>query len=320
MKDLENLHIGKSAIIIFGGPSVISYLDQIKDINREKFVIFLESKSLTPFVVNNKIPFDYLLATFPQKLKDNSLQNYIFRSLLSRINIKYFIKKEFYKDVDFLLDNFDLFLENHRPKRGIHKRFRFKNNIYLPNSPFDVLNKLKNKKIITNYELYKKDFGEITQDFHKFYYIKHETAEEKFNMDKYFNPKLIDNFLSVSNSSFMNSAAINYYPIVKFMGFKKIYFAGMDMNMLGNIEYSALRIFKNMKLFSLFIFLCRKSFSSNFKINFPFYLRPKYEIEDLRKLNMNNYIDFYRITNNTNYEYKDDFLKSLSFEEFITYN
>lgn len=316
MKNLQNKYIGRSAIIIFGGSSCIEYIEKIKNIDKEKYVVFLEAKSLTPKIIDEQIEFDYLLATFPNKLKDNSFQNLIFKSFLSNSNIKYFIKSQFHKHVDYMLNNFHNIIEDFRPHRGIHKKYKYKRNIYLKDSPLDLLIKTKNKKIITNLSLFNEEFKNINLDHH-FYYINHNDYSNIFNIENYFNPVIENNILNVSYSPFLNSAAINFYPIIKYMGIKKIYLLGMDMNLLGNLQYSANYFFKNDLMLNLFFLRNRKAFNANFKINFPCYLRPKSELQDLKQIINNKYIQFIRVSNGSKYEYNIPFIKTISLNQFF---
>ena len=52
------------------------------------------------------------------------------------------------------------------------------------------------------------------------------------------------------------------------------------MNMLGSMEFSNNYIFKSFFHYSIFFLRARKSFNANFKLNFPYYLRPKSEFSD----------------------------------------
>ncbi len=316
MKILKNKYTEKSAIIIFGGSSCDDYIKKINNIDKKKYVVFLEAKSLTPKIIKYKIEFDYLLATFPGKLKDNSFQNLIFKSFLSNSSIKFYLKPKFHKDVDYMINNFQHIIEDFRPQKGIHKKYKYKKNIYLKDSPLDLLIKTKNKKIITNFELFYQEFEKINLN-HDFYYIKHNDHSNIFDIDKYFNPVIENNILNISYSPFLNSAAINFYPIIRYMGIKKIYLLGMDMNLLGNLQYSANYYFKNDFMLNLFFLRNRKAFNANFKINFPFYLRPKSELKDLKQIVNNKYIEFIRVTNETKYEYSIPFIKTIRLDQFF---
>ena len=95
MLSLKNLHLGKDAILISGGPSALGLIKKLKFIDREKFIIFLESKALTGYYVNNGIIPDYYLLPYPEKSKDNTLHNFIYQSMKIGLEVKYFLKEKF---------------------------------------------------------------------------------------------------------------------------------------------------------------------------------------------------------------------------------
>ena len=41
-------HVGKEAVVIMGGPSAISLLKLVSNLDREQYVVFVESKAITP--------------------------------------------------------------------------------------------------------------------------------------------------------------------------------------------------------------------------------------------------------------------------------
>tara|TARA_B100000989_G_scaffold127193_1_gene94409 strand:+ start:4210 stop:5181 length:972 start_codon:yes stop_codon:yes gene_type:complete len=318
MKDLQKKYLDKYAILLLGGNSCLQNLYKLKFINKKKFVIFVETKSLTNYFYNLQIQPDYLLATFPEKLKDNSLHNFIFRSFLQKSIIKPFLNQKYHEVYDFMKINFNKYFENFNLQKGPHKRYKYKENVYLKDSPMDILKKYPNLSIITNFERFKFHFPNLEFN-NKFFYISQNNENLKnFNLENYFNPCLELNNLKIGYAPFLNSSAINIYPILNFMGFKKIFFLGMDMNMLGSMEYSANNVFKNMLYFKYYIYRNRKSFNANYKINIPYYYRPQSEFDDLKLLNKNNYIEFTRITNNNKYEAKIDYIKSI--DESIFYD
>mgnify|MGYP001189608644 CR=1 FL=1 len=311
MKDLQNKYLDKYAILLLGGNSCLKNLHKLKFINKKKFVIFIETKSLTNDFYNLQIQPDYLLATFPEKMKDNSLHNFIFRSFLQKSSIKPLLNKKYHDVYDYMRMNFNEYFEKFKLNKGPHKRYKFKENVFLKDSPMDIIDKYPYLNIITNFQRFKLHYPSLELK-NKFYHVSQNNENiNKFNMESYFNPVLDKNNLKIGYAPFLNSSAINIYPILKFMGFKKIFFLGMDMNMLGSMEYSANNVFKNMLCFKYYIYRNRKSFNANYKINSPYYYRPKSEFDDLKLLNQNNYIEFVRITNNNKYMAKIDYLKSI---------
>ena len=79
-------------------------------------LFLLSPKLISEVLIKNNLDPDYIICPFPDKLKDNYLQNIIFRSLKAKTNIKFFIKKEFFDEVDYIKDNFGKFFERMETK------------------------------------------------------------------------------------------------------------------------------------------------------------------------------------------------------------
>jgi hypothetical protein len=279
--EIHNKYKNYNAVVILGGSSVLKHIKRLRLLNSTKTKVFVESKALTPRLIKSQIKIDYILSPFPEKLQDNTFQNYILRSFCSKFDIKNYIKKSYQKEYKKICDNFDKYYEIWNPKKGPHKYYKIKNNVYLKNSPMDLLSKINNLKIITNKlkmrEIYNNKVNKI-----KIYDIKIGDKIKKFNLSNFMNPKVKNNVLHLNNYGKINSTSIALIPIVNAMGFKKIYFLGLDMNMMGSMEYSSKNIFKSFLHFLIFILTCKKSFNANYKPNFPLiFLRPKSEFKDL---------------------------------------
>jgi hypothetical protein len=282
---LKNINKYKNlnSIIILGGSSIVPYLKKIKDL-KKKYIIFLEARAITPLLIKTKIKVDYILCPYPQKLKDNGLQNYILRSLCSNVDIKKFIKKKYHKEVNYLKKNFLKIFETWNPKKGVYKNYKIKENIYLKNSPFELLKHYKDTKIILDTLQFKKEFPN-KKISNKIIKIGFNENNKKFSIKNYLNPKIKDNKLNLITNNFLNVATTSILPIISKMGFKNTFLLGMDMNMLGTMEYSVKNIFKSFFHFIIFFLLSKKAFNHNFKVNFPLiYLRPKSEFLDFKKI------------------------------------
>lgn len=279
----KNQYSDKDAIVLLGGTSIKSYIAKLKNINKSKFVIFAESKCISKKLLDNGINPDYFICPFSIKLKDNYFQNFIFRSLLKGINIKKFIEKKYYDEVDYIKNNFDFFYKKWRPERGLHKKFIFKKNLFLKKSPYDNLKFFPEAKIII-------DQNDFDQNFEKFEYdnekiiIQFNNNTQYFDQNKYYNVQKINGVLNFEDTSFLNSQSICHFPLMKYLGFKKVFFLGMDMNFFGSFEYDFREIFKSKLHLSVFIFLVRKTLNGNFKMNYPIYLRPKDEFLNLDQI------------------------------------
>ena len=81
-----------------------AYIDKIKNLDKSKFIVFVESKAITPLLISSGVRPDYILAPYANKLIDNALQHFIYRSFLAkRVKISYFLKT-------FLLGIFSLYV------------------------------------------------------------------------------------------------------------------------------------------------------------------------------------------------------------------
>ncbi len=292
----KNQYSNKSAIVILGGTSIDTYIDKLSLTDKNKFVIFAETKCISKKLYDQKIIPDYFICPFSIKLKDNYYQNFIFRSLMCDIDIKKFVKKKYFEEVDYLKNNFKVFYEDWRPHKGIHKKFIFKKSVFLKNSPYDNLKLFPKSNLIIDEEDFKKNFDNFSYQ-NETIKIKFNSNNDKFNLNEYYNVKNENGILNFKETNFLNSQSICHFPLLKFLGFKKIYFLGMDMNFFGSFEFDFREIFKSKFHLYLFIFLIRKTLNGNFKMNFPIYLRPKEEFLNLKSIipDQNNY---YRVITN----------------------
>ena len=311
---MKNIYKGKNAIVILGGTSLNDYLKYLKYINKEECVIFSETKCISKKLYENKIIPDYIICPFSTKLKDNYFQNIIYRSFLRKINIKHFIKKKFHPEVNKLTHDFDKIYESWRPHKGINKKYKYRNDIYLDNSPFSNLNFFPTSKIILNKQDFNENFSNLRIN-NKIIDLKFIKIDSKLNMKDYFDIKFQDNTFYLKESNFLNSQSICHFPILKYLGFKKIYFLGMDMNFFGSYAYDFREIFKSVFHLYLFIFIIRKTLNGNFKMNFPIYLRPKEEFENLNFI-LPKENNFYRVINRKKYTAVPR-LNEISIKEFI---
>jgi hypothetical protein len=292
----KNQYSNKSAIVILGGTSIDAYIDKLSLTDKNKFVIFAETKCISKKLYDQKIIPDYFICPFSIKLKDNYYQNFIFRSLMCDIDIKKFVKKTYFDEVDYLKNNFKVFYEDWRPHKGIHKKFIFKKSVFLKNSPYDNLKLFPKSNLIIDEEDFKKNFDNFSYQ-NETIKIKFNNNNDKFNLNEYYNVKNKNGILNFKETNFLNSQSICHFPLLKFLGFKKIYFLGMDMNFFGSFEFDFREIFKSKFHLYLFIFLIRKTLNGNFKMNFPIYLRPKEEFLNLKSI-IPDHNNYYRVITN----------------------
>jgi hypothetical protein len=315
-EDLIGKYTGKDALVIMGGPSVFDFFELLKQANTKKFVVFLEPNSLTPKFLTLGIKPDYLLAPFPEKCKDNSLQHYVYRSFLASIRIRGYLKNTFKLVADEMWEKFDQFFEIWRPHKGAHKKYRYKPGIYMKDSPYDLLRYLPETNVITNRQLLEEHYPE--HDFpNPLHFIRQNEELKTFELEKYYNPKVYNGELILSYVPFINSVAIATYPIMNAMGFNRVYLLGMDMSMLGSMEYAAPFIFKSMFHFRWFFEKANRVFNADYKMNRPYYFRPKSEFEDLRQvLNYPN-INIIRVYKDYRYAAPVDGIRTITPEELF---
>ena len=283
MLRLKGAHRLQRAVVILGGPSLIEQRLELARLRRPGDVILLESKALTPYLLTAGLTPDYYLMLFPEKSKDNALQNVIFRSFLAGVKIRPFLRRACYPVLEEMQEQFERYFMPWRPERGIHKRYRFRPDVYLKDSPRELLERLPEVKIIADRRLLAEQFPgwSAPNPLHLF---EQAQEPEPFDLATYYEPLEADGRLIARYSPFLNSVAIVLCPLLRYMGFAQACFVGMDMSMLGSMEYAALYTFRSMWHYRWFFALSSRAFNGNYRMNRPFYLRPKSEFEDLRRV------------------------------------
>ena len=318
MHRLKQAYRGERAVVIFGGPSLIEQRFDFAALRKRGFVLFLDTKALTPRFRSFGIEPDFWLMLFPEKSKDNSLQHYIFRSFLAQMRISPFLKRAYRPVLEEMRDRFDRYFEPWRPHRGPHKRYRWKDDVYLQDSPFDVIRQMPQTKIIVNRSLLARHFPNVAlPNLHYYYDQAQEPAP--FTLERYYTPLERDGELLLQYNAFLNSAAIVLYTLLHFMGFAQVYFLGMDMSMLGSFEYAALYTFKSMLHFRWFFHRSQHVFNADYKPNRPFYRRPQSEFADARLLlSQVNGTQFTRVYQPFKYAAPLDGIPTISMDAFDT--
>ncbi len=262
MIELENKHQGQNAIVIMGGPSILENGYDLSLLNNCSGIIFLESKALTPRFLEYGIKPDYYMMFYPEKSRTNTLQQQFLQAISCGFELSRCLKKEYVEEwVDFK-DRFDQYADIWRFSYP-HKRFRIKKDVVLLNSPLSLLEKLPNMNLITYDKAYEADGFNINRLPNRVYEYTHdEKLTDSF--DSYFNPKVVNGKLAIPNIGRVNSAAIALYPLLNYMGFKKVFFIGMDMSYLGALEFSSFYTFKSMHHFGRFFNNARPTFSYRF--------------------------------------------------------
>lgn len=283
MQRIKNLHEGQTGVVIFGGPSLLASGFDFDCLRNKGLVTITATKALSPHTVRAGLRPDYHLMTFPEDSKDNSLHRYIFRSFLAQVDIRRYLKSRWHAVLDHMLTNFDTYIVPWRLHRGPHKRYDWKKDVFLEESPMDMLRHVPAAKVIANRELMDKYFPSFPYD-NPVHYFTQSTQSEEFELKRYFTLIERGDEVLTRHNQFINSSAIVLYPLLRYMGFEQIYLLGMDLTMLGSMEYSAQHVFKSMFHFKRFFRKTAKVFNADYVMNKPYYFRPPSEFDDLRGL------------------------------------
>jgi hypothetical protein len=318
MKRLKNLHRHDRAAIVFGGPSLLEQELDFQKLRDKNLVIFLEAQALTRWFLACGVQPDYYLMPFPEKCHGNSLHNFIFRGFLAQVEPRWFLKRTRLPVLRDMKANFVRYFEPWRPHRGPHKRLRWKPGVFLQDSPYDLIRDLGSQvNIIANKKLLDAHFprGVDRDGLHLF---AQSIEQEQFNLDRYYNPDDSGDLLTLRPVPFVNSAAITLYPLLHYMGFKEVFFFGMDMSMLGSFEHAAPHIFKTMWHFRAFFRRTRRAFNANYVRNRPYYLRPPCEFDDIKQLLDYHGLSFTRVCDPFTWAAPvTQGLRTISFREFL---
>ncbi len=283
MFDLKGKYTGKSALLISGGPSALSNMHRLKHIDRERFVVFVESKALTKALIASGLTIDFLLAPYPEKIQDNTVYNYVYQALKVDAPIKFFIKKEFHTLVEDIKRRQGQIFEVWNPQKGPHKALKYQKNVYMPLSPMEILLEHPEISVITRPSFFHEHFPglDMTNQFH---FFEFDENDNEGGFDNYIEMREEKSGCYVRKNAFTNTAAISTFPILRYLGCEELYLFGMDGTMLGTFENNADAMFKSRLHFYLFLVRCRRALSSNLKLSFPMYLRPSKDREDLDEL------------------------------------
>ena len=315
MTSLVNTHRGQRAAVIFGGPSLIEHGFDFGSLHRNGFVVLVESKALTPRLLDTGVIPDYFLMLFPEKCKDNALQHAVFQSFLADVNIALLLRREHQSVVRDMRERFDEYAESWQPNR-VHKRFRWRPGIFLKDSPYDLLRHVPATRIIANRALLKYYFPEFNYPNPMHFFEQVDPGDGAFNLERYYTPVEEDGCLFIDANRFYNSAAIALYPLLRAMGFAEVYLLGMDMSMLGSMEYAALYTFKTMLHYRWFFMRAQRAFNGNFRANRPYCFRPRSEFDDLEQVLLYNKMQFIRVYDEFAYAAPVPGVKTVSLRTF----
>ena len=318
MKRLKNVHQNDRAAVIFGGPSLFESEFDFQRLRDKDFVIFLEAQALTKWFLSSGIHPDYYTMIFPEKCHGNSLHNFILRAFMAGVDPKWFLQKRHHPILYDMQDKFSDYFESWNPAKGLHKRFKWKSEVYMPESPFDLVTQLDDEvKIIANKQLLTAHFPGLL-DHERLHLFDCAQKPEDFDLKRYYNPDDSSDLVMLRNVQFVNSAAIGLYPLLSYMGFKEVFFFGMDMSMLGSFEFAAPYSFKTMLHYRAYFWRTNRAFNANYVPNPRYYLRPPYEFENIKELFDYEHIKFTRVHDPFRWAATSiEGLRTISFEELF---
>src|ERR1700726_3165647 len=114
---LRDAHRGQRALVVCGGPSLVAQDVDLASLAARGFVTFVESKALTPWLLAGGLTPDYYLMLFPEKSKDNALQQFVYRALLAKYDIASMLKSRYRPVAEDMRSHFEDYFEPWQPDR-----------------------------------------------------------------------------------------------------------------------------------------------------------------------------------------------------------
>ncbi|MSO55866.1 MAG: hypothetical protein EXQ55_02935 [Acidobacteria bacterium] len=315
MRRLKNAYRGERAAVILGGPSLVEQQFDFGRLRSKSVVTFLESKALTPRFLASGLTPDYFLMLSPDKCLSNGFHNWVFRAFLAGFRLDGFVSPEFAPIVREMRERFDEYFEPGNVKRGAHKRYRWRSGVQMKDSPCELLGRLPTTRIVSERTLLDKYCPNLAWANERYLYNQ-RGEPEPFSLEHYYGVIEEDSRVIVRNCSFHNSAAIALYPLLRYMGFRTVYFLGMDMSMLGSMEYGAPYTFKSMLHYRWYFWRTRHVFNASYRPNRPWYIRPQSEFEALKSVIDPEKIDLVRVFAPYRYTVPIEFMHTISEADF----
>jgi hypothetical protein len=257
---------GERALVVLGGPSILAHGWDLSRL-QGRYVTVLESRALTPQFLASGLPADVFMMFYPEKCKANALQGVVFQAMLADIDLRPLLKEEWLPEVERLSKDLAAYCERWRDDVP-YKRLRWRPDVYLEGSPFDLMTRAPRMTCLTctaPYERYVRD--QVLA--HDVYAFDMETTREAFSYAGYYDVREDGERVVLRDFSFSNSSAIALFPLLKYMGVRQVALLGMDMSMLGSMEYSALSTFRSLGHFRRFFEPARAVFSAAYPRRFP---------------------------------------------------
>jgi hypothetical protein len=331
---------GERALVVLGGPSIVEHAWDLGRL-RGRFVVFLEARALTPRFLASGLAPDFYMMFYPEKCKANALQGVVFQAHLAGIDLRPLIREEWLPEVERVQQDLARCCEAWRDDAP-HKRLRWKPDVYLNESPFDLMARAPRMGCLTCVTPFQQYVREQVLS-HDVYTFDMETTRAPFSTAAYYETREDGERVLLRDFSFSNSAAIALFPLLKYLGFRSVYLLGMDMSMLGSMEYAALFTFRSMAHFRRFFEPARAVFSATFPRRFgmelyrqwcdrglrgllqpspwrvladrnPWFIRPYYEFDSLRQVLAHEAMRFVNVHEPWTYARPVPGVPSLTFE------
>ena len=312
---LKDAYRGQRAAVIMGGTSLVDARFEYGRLRERGFVTFLESKALTPGLLAQGFEPDFFLMLSADKCLHSALHNWIFRAMLAQVDVRWMLRPEGQAVADDMAARRDELFEAGNVTRGAHKRYRWRPNVRLENAPGQLLPRLSATKILAERASFTQYYPEWSSGQQRYEYEQVQTPQP-FSREAYYDLVEADGRVTVGNFAFHNSAAIALYPLLRYLGFRTVYFLGMDMTMLGSLEYGAPYAFKSMAHFWWFFRRTRHVFNADFRPNQPWYLRPAGEFSALQQVLDPSRVELVRVVTPYRYAASTPFMSTMALEEF----
>ena len=170
-------------------------------------------------------------------------------------------------------------------------------------------------RILTNTALLAHCFPKF--DYPNPVYAFTSSQPEPFDLEHYYAPVERNDQIEIRDCSLTNAAAIALYPLLRYMGFREAYVLGMDMSMLGSMEYAAPYTFKSMGHFRWFFTRSAHVFNPAYRLNRPFYFRPRQEFSELRQILAHPALRVTRVYDPFKYAAPVEGIPTVSLNEFL---
>ena len=328
---LRGKYDGKVAFVFFGGPSVMLRFDTLPRIDKSRVVTFAEVAAVTPKFLASGVELDYVLMPFPDKAASNTFQNAVYRGVLAGVDVEPFLRLEFRPEARYIVEHADSLFQKWRPQRT-SKRLRWADNVFMDNSPLDLLLKHRHLKLIVRQGEFPNWYPAIRLENECYTFrnsdrvlkVQHSNSSawrsgDGLDLETYFNPVVEGDQVELPPSPFLDTATSAIFPLMKFLGFQRVFLFGYDMNMLGAFEYSAPFTFKSILHFSWYIYAARRALNYHYVPNWPPYLRPKRAFQDMEWVLRYKGLDIRRVIHDRRYVGKVRGMRDIGFDDISDY-